>query len=358
MITEKEIINQIKNTVIAVFNNIGFVRILKVKEQTVTGTTLQIPDLSIEVQTDRGSKYTLVFEVKSTGQPRFARIAVNQLKEIISNNNNYYGVFASSFISDESRKICQENNIGFIDMGGNCFFKFDNVYLNIEGKPNLFPNTRPLKTLFYSKSSRALRVLLCNPRKNWFLKDLSKEADISIGQAFLVKKKLLEEEFMEEFQIDDQKKFKLTKPEKLLSEWGKNYNYKKNNIRNYYSLTDIKTIESNIANYCNAKKIKYAFTLTSGASLVAPFLRYNRVFAYILDDIETFAKDLNFKEVSSGSNISVLEPYDEGVFYKLQEIDGIKVVSDIQLYLDLINYKERGEEAAEFLYEQRISKSW
>ena len=92
--------------------------------------------------------------------------------------------------------------------------------------------------------------------------------------------------------------------------------------------------------------------------MVAPFLRYNRVFAYILDDIEKIAKDLEFKEVSAGSNISILQPYDEGVFYKLQVIDGAKVVSDIQLYLDLISYKERGEEAAKFLYEQRISKSW
>lgn len=358
MITEKEIINQIKNDVIAVLNSTGLIRILKVRENTSSGTTLRVPDLSIEVQTGGGSKYTLVFEVKSTGQPRFARMAVNQLKEMVSKNSNYYGVFASPFISEESRKICQENKIGFIDLGGNCFFKFDNVYLSIEGKPNLFPNTRPLKTLFYSKSSRALRVLLCNPRQNWFVKDLSKEADISIGQAFLVKKKLLEEEFIEKFQIDEQKKFKLIKPDKLLGEWEKNYSYKKNNIRNYYSLDDTKTIESNIANYCNAKKIKYAFTLTSGASLVAPFLRYNRVFIYILGNIETFAKDLNFKEVSSGSNISILQPYDEGVFYNLQVIDRAKVVSDIQLYLDLISYKERGEEAAKFLFEQRISKSW
>jgi len=358
MITEKEIINQIKNDVIVLFNKTGLARILKVKQNIPSGIIKQIPDLSIEVQTNSRSKYTLVFEIKSTGQPRFARMAVNQLKEIILKNSNYYGVFAAPFISEESRKIFQENNIGFIDIGGNCFFKFDNVYLSIEGKSNPFPNTRPLKTLFYPKSSRALRVLLCNPRQNWFVKDLSKEADISIGQAFLVKKKLLEEEFIEEFQIDDQKKFKLIKPDKLLGEWEKNYNYKKNNIRNYYSLDDIKTIESKIANYCNAKKIKYAFTLTSGASLVAPFLRYNRMFTYILSDIEKITKDLDFKEVPSGSNISILQPYDEGVFYKLQVIDGIKVVSDIQIYLDLISYKERGEEAAKFLYEQRISKAW
>ncbi len=358
MITEKELTEQIKNVVLAVFNNTGFIKIIKIKENAVSGMPQQLSDLSIKVQTNNIFKYTLIFEIKTAGQPRYARMAISQLKEIVSKNTNYYGVFASTFISNETRKICQENNIGFIDTAGNCFFNFDNVFLSIEGKSNPFPNKRPLRTLFYSKSSRALRVLLCNPEKTWFVKDLSTEADISLGQASLVKNKLLEEEFIEKLEVDGQKKFKLIKPEKLLFEWAKNYNYNKNNIKNYYTLDDAKTIESNITNYCNAKKIKYSFTLTSGASLVAPFLRYNRVFVYMLDNIEKIAKDLNFKEVSSGSNVSILEPYDDGVFYNLQIINGIKVVSNIQLYLDLINYKERGEEAANFLYEQRISKNW
>jgi len=358
MITEKELIEQIKNAVLAVFNNTGFIKIIKIKENTVSGMLQQLSDLSIEVQTSNRSKYTLIFEIKTTGQPRYARMAINQLKEILSKNTNYYGIFASTFISNETRRICQENNIGFIDTAGNCLFNFNNFYLSVEGKSNPFPNRRPLKTLFYSKSSRALRVLLCNPKKVWFVKDLSTEADISLGQASLVKNKLLEEELIEELKIDNQKKFKLIKPEKLLDEWVKNYSYNKNIIKSYYSLDDIKTIESNITKYCNVKKIEFAFTLTSGASLVAPFLRYNRVFVYVFENIETIAKDLNFKEVPSGSNVSILKPYDEGVFYKLQVIDGVKVVCNIQLYLDLINHKERGEEAAKFLYEQRISKSW
>ena len=358
MITEKELIKQIKNIVLPVFNNTGFIKIIKIKENAVSGMLQQLPGLSIEVQTNDRSKHTLIFEIKTSGQPRYARMAISQLKEMVSKNINYYGVFASTFISNETGRICQDNNIGFIDTAGNCFFNFDNVFVSIEGRPNPFPNKRPLKTLFYSKSSRALRVLLSNPKNAWFVKDLSTEAGISLGQAFLVKKKLLEEELIEELEVDGLKKFKLINPEKLLDEWSKNYNYNKNNVKNYYSLDDTKTIESNIINYCNTKKIRYSFTLTSGASLAAPFLRYNRVFVYIPGDIEKIAKGLNFKEVSSGSNVSILKPYDEGVFYNTQVINGINVVNDIQLYLDLINYKERGEEAAKFLYEQRIRNNW
>lgn len=62
--------------------------------------------------------------------------------------------------------------------------------------------------------------------------------------------------------------------------------------------------------------------------------------------------------MTSGPNVTLLEPYDEGVLYGMQEIDGTNVVSDIQLYLDLKSYKGRGEEAAEFLYEQQLRKLW
>ena len=96
----------------------------------------------------------------------------------------------------------------------------------------------------------------------------------------------------------------------------------------------------------------------SGAYLVAPFLRYKRAFVYLSHSIEKVALALGWKEVSSGPNVTILEPYDEGIFYGLQEINGMKVVSDTQLYLDLKGYKERGEEAAQFLLENRLRKQW
>ena len=39
-------------------------------------------------------------------------------------------------------------------------------------------------------------------------------------------------------------------------------------------------------------------------------------------------------------------------------INGIKVVSDIQLYLDLQSYRGRGEEAAQFLLQTHLRAQW
>ena len=360
MVKEKEIISKLKKNLCDLFESTNFIKVRDIKSE-VKGLfpNQQVkPDLIAEVQTKDKRKCLLVFEVKSAGQPRYTRMAASLLKSMIGNRRNWYGVFAATFISEESKQICRENGIGFIDLAGNCLFTFDNFYLSIEGRPNLYPSTRPLKSIFSTKSTRALRVLLSNPRKEWFVKDLAKEANISLGQASNIKQRLLEFEFVEETGSGKDLKFRPKNPESLLRKWSNNYSYRKNKIRNLYSLDDVRALEKKMINYFKEKKISYAFTLTSGASRVDPFLRYNRIFAYVKDDIDRLTKELNLKEVTSGPNVTLLEPYDEGVLYGMQEIDGTNVVSDIQLYLDLKSYKGRGEEAAEFLYEQRLQKLW
>jgi hypothetical protein len=53
-----------------------------------------------------------------------------------------------------------------------------------------------------------------------------------------------------------------------------------------------------------------------------------------------------------------MTPFDEGILYGAQKVDGATVVSDVQLYLDLAGYKGRGEEAAEFILDKRLRPRW
>jgi hypothetical protein len=60
------------------------------------------------------------------------------------------------------------------------------------------------------------------------------------------------------------------------------------------------------------------------------------------------------RPTTSGANIRIFEPYDEGDFMDFREIRGVKVVSDIQLYVDLFTYPARGQEQAEKILEKII----
>jgi hypothetical protein len=80
--------------------------------------------------------------------------------------------------------------------------------------------------------------------------------------------------------------------------------------------------------------------------------------AYVSGVTEEIERDLKLKRVTTGANVSLMIPYDEGVYYRSKVFDGVRVVSPIQLYLDLKGYRGRGEEAAEALLERVILPSW
>jgi hypothetical protein len=335
-------------------------------QNTLRGVLEKVPFLKVEsMERERDSidilvdlaigdkKQILLVEAKSNGQPRMARDAVNQLIRYRNTYPNAYLIFMAPFISPQAAEICMKDGVGYLDFAGNCFLSFGQVYIEQTGKPNPFRTRRELISLFSPKSSRVLRVLLSNPGRAWKTQNIADEARVSLGQVANVKRLLLDREW-----ITRQEGFALTAPWMLLEEWEKVYSYRKNEVRNYYSLKSIPEIEADLAAVCKEKGIEYALTGFSGAARFAPAVRYTRAMAYVYNTREDVASLLNLKEVESGANVMLLDPYDEGIFYGTQVIEDIRVVSPLQIYLDLKGYKGRGEEAAEAILRDVIKPKW
>ena len=65
---------------------------------------------------------------------------------------------------------------------------------------------------------------------------------------------------------------------------------------------------------------------------------------------EEIRQRLELKELVKGGNIHVIRPYyKNGVFFNTQKIKKYRVVSNLQLYLDLYHFQPRGREHAEYL---------
>jgi len=193
-----------------------------------------------------------------------------------------------------------------------------------------------------------------NPKTAWKLQTLAKEADVSIGLVSKVKKLLVDREWI----TMESEGLRIADPKALLAEWADNYTYRKNEIREFYSLKSIPEIENQIAEILPRMEVRYALTGYSGADRLAPFSRYNKVTVYVDKTDKDLASALNFKKVSSGANVSLLTPYDQGLFYGTRNANGFQVASPVQIYLDLHTYHGRGEEAAKELLEQVIRPSW
>ncbi len=311
------------------------------------------PDFLVKVK-QQDSEQVLVVEVKKNGQPRIARDAVNQVHRYLNNFPGAYGVLIAPYISPRAAEICKQDGVGYLDLAGNCRLCFDSVYIEQEGKPNVFTEKRDLRSLYSPKAERVLRVLLNNPNKAWKTVDLADEARVSLGQVSNVKKLLLYREWVGV----EKPGFVLSEPEPLLREWKENYSFRRNETRDLYSLMSTAQIESDISEYCRRKNLKYAFTAFSGAARFAPSVRYNRATAYIEETDEDMITDLSLKNVSSGANVSLLTPYDDGVYYGSRDVNGFRIVSPVQLYLDVIGFRGRGEEAARALLDQIIRQTW
>ena len=349
--TKKSLLIKAQKSLESILSDIPFIKIKDSK------SNVRIDDNEIDIILNilvSGRPYEFIVEVKSQGEPRFVRMAIAQLKSYLQDNKNSYGVLVAPYLSDAARQICKESGLGCVDLVGNAFLSFKGIFIDRSGIPNPFSGSRRSKSVFSPKSSRILRILLSNTSKRWFVEDISKEAGISIGLTSRIKQRLLAEEWIKE----ENKRFHLVKPDELFNQWVSNYSYTKNQSFSYYSGLSDDQLEMAIKKECDKRRWPYGLALFSGARKVAPFVRFLKFFAYIGGDTKDIANFLQLKKVDTGANVTLLSPYDDGVFYGLQDINGINVVSDIQLYLDLKGYKGRGEEAAKAIFEQRIKPKW
>jgi hypothetical protein len=319
-----------------------------------------------------------IVEVRRNTQPRYLRSSLSffkQLKEkppdwnpvIVTPYIGHYEkniaysksilvdwnpLIVAPYIGPRGRELCRQEGVSYIDTLGNIGIFLKDSFILKESKESIKTEARTLKSLFSTKSTRIIRVILEDSTRLWKFQDLVDSSKVSLGQVYNVIKKLADEEYVEK----TKQGIKVIQPAKLLDNWAKYYRFTEfNTISMFYSAErDYNELIKNLALTAKMLNYNYAFTLFASALLVAPYVRTPFIHLYMLGDMEKFAQKANLRPVTSGGNVSLIKPYDEGVLNIVNEINGIRIVGNIQLYLDLINYPARGKEQAEFLREKKI----
>jgi hypothetical protein len=291
---------------------------------------------------------TVVIDVVSLGQPRQIRAAVTKLSEIRRAMPTAYPMAASVYIGPQSAKILKDNNLGYLDLSGNCYLAFEHVLIEKSGKRNVRPSTRPLRSLFAPRATRVVRVLLAEPGRAWRLEEMAKAAAVSLGHSHNVVKRLEDLRWLER---DAAQRIHLGKPADLLEAWSESYTYRTNEIASYFVSERVtRRTMAELARAAGAEGRRYAFTLSAGLSLVAPHARLGPIHCYLEGDPAPVAAALGLHPAEEADGtLHLLSPYDPGVFDGLLDKAGLKVVCLPQLYADLVHYERRGAEQAEHL---------
>jgi len=211
-----------------------------------------------------------------------------------------------------------------------------------------------VKNIFAPKSSRVLRVLLVDFGKDWDERELAQEAGVSSGLAHYVCRTLVELGFAAR---NERNRIIVVDPLRLLKRWASYYQYDRMN-----KFLDYFTFEREVDRFVEkfaGLDLEYALCGLVGAWLVAPYVRPVDVHLYISSEsvAKKVAERLGLNPTPKGGNVKFVLPYDEGVFYGVQKVHDVKVVSSIQLYVDLYNFPARGEEASSQLLEVML-REW
>ena len=270
--------------------------------------------------------------------------------------NQGVNILISPYISDRTAMICEQNGIGYFDYAGNCWFVGHSIYLSEKGNKNPRPKEYKAAAIFERSSvvsSLILRELFVDVARVWKLKYLAEKVDCSIGQVSKVMNFLQENAWAEKTKDG----YMLREPEALLYEWSRIYGKKEASAYALYSLDNVSILEKKLKFLKKDMGIESYLTGFSGGVRYAPVIRYNKVHMYLApEDIQEAIAYLEMKEVSSGSNVVIFPLENDSYIKDSRKIEESLVVSPVQIYLDCMQLKGRGEEMAEAVLMKEIIK--
>lgn len=336
-----------------------------IQKERFVNMLLKIPAIDkCEILSDKENGFTAEIELDG-GILRMFHVHVlnraypQQIKEVIDtsdNEQNAYIVIIAPYISDLSAELCEKSDIGYMDEAGNCLIKTHTIYISEKGNSNKMISKQKMKTVFdpsYVVSSKILRYLMKDAKRVWKLKYLANELECSIGQVSKVKDYLCEQ-LWAEMTTDG---LVIKDAESIMTAWSKEYSVSKNNSRSLYTLEPIAIFEKKVQNLVKENSISCYLTGFSGGVRYTPVVRYNKVQIIVRpEDYKEFVIQSECKEVETGANVSVIIANDDDLLIDSHHIEGYMVASPVQIYLDCMQNKGRGEEMAEAILKKEIDK--
>jgi hypothetical protein len=315
----------------------------------------------------RGKVWQLRAIIKSVVHPREARQAIWNLKRNPPQDERgvpIYPLLIAPYISDSVAAICQQEGIGWLDLGGNCDLEFGGLWFHVETPKRVHQERRVLKSLFTPKALRVLRVLMLGPLRGYKTEELAEAAGVSLALVSKVRKHLIDQDLGEESKEGIRIKG-AAGAQAILRDWLREDDFSQRvQVREYSALTSDFTLVGNLMSFCQSDNFPShglpLFTMNFAAWLRAPHNVPTVVSAYLdrFPDEDKLLPFLQARTVSRGAgNLRILVPHDyKAVMIGRQHVKEhpyLSLVSDLQLCLDLHGGEPNGEEQAAVLQERQ-----
>jgi hypothetical protein len=307
----------------------------------------------LELEQERRPVYVVV---KAGEIQQVAEQWGQRLPELRQSHSNALVLLAAPSLSESARQRLRKAGINYIDLEGHVYIWESGFRIWLE-QPAVRRSPKPVRrggrrpNPFSKRASFVLRALMEAPERRWGVRELSSETGLSVGYTSDVLSELAERGYA----AGGNEGFSLQDPVRALFDWTSAYRWDRNGIHSFTVAYEPEELQDALRRELADSGIEYALTLLSGADQVARHVQHSQTHLYVRPAdlepaLERVGEKLYGEPAVSGGNLHVLDPYyARAAFYGVREAGGAPVVSNVQLFLDLVHYPVRGTEAATML---------
>ena len=263
-------------------------------------------------------------------------------------------LFAASSFTQSFVDSYSEKGIHFFSKDGACRITLPGIItyiVKIQNKSQT-ENHNSGGSPFVGKGAMLPRIFFDQPQHVWTLGELASDAAMTKAYASIILHSMLDNGYVRQ----ENNGYQLVNPEKMLDDWLAVYRFSRYVRRQMFAASfDMLRKGLNIvAESLKGQNVRFGFMGSSGAYLRAPYMESSIVMAYT----EQIPDELpNLFPVESNGNVVLYIPQNAGFLFGGHEVDGLPVVSDVQLYLDLKRMPGRNEDQADYLRDTLLNWS-
>jgi len=318
------------------------------------------PDLLIELDAGGPKPLRVAIEVCANPRPPQVLRVAEQARAYAAAAKASPAV-ALPALSPSLRRELRNRGVGYLSLDGQVYLSGHGIHIDRQIPSDQPPFRRESSSLFADRSSLLLRHLFAYGDLPAGVR--SAAAMLKVSPALV--SRLLSKLKIEGMLIEQGGRLQLADRSAVLDDWLEFYRRRakrQQEQRLYMHARDVESVLRRLADDARAALDPgWGLSFQAGASLVAPYAFFSEVHLLVRGpDWESAAQQLRqrleLEPARDQANVILVRPYyRESSYFGLRKIDGLPVVSDLQLYLDLSVYPRRGAEQAARIRERLLS---
>jgi hypothetical protein len=248
--------------------------------------------------------------------------------------------------------FCRAKRLAAIDLNGRVFLRAEGLLVDrrsLHGRNFRF-ELEP-RNIFVGKSERIIRTLLTDRDRVWTQSELVERTKASSGLVSRIVQHLISQGFLEK---QSPRELRLRDSLGLIDAWVKadDFNRRASTTRYTVFVDDPIGLARELNGWAKKQSVRIAFTQWIAGWLRHPYTEPTIASAYVerLPESATLEK-IALRPVSDAGKVWLHVPDDEGVFLETRTVQGLPLVNDAQIYLDLQKTGLRGPDQANALRE-------